>query len=259
MDLVEVRQSSLPGAGDGVFALKRIEPGQRITLYDGEVVSPARYFAMDTMRDPRIHYTLHSASRGIVVATNIDGTDPTMCGHKVNDALSISRDDALGYEHELEGYIAAYSGGRPRPWNVKVVNDGEGSYIEAERQIDVGEELFMCYGVAYWASRVYSTKFWNADDLDDRQLARELYSTAVTLCARSNLSTELPSLPKRAGLMSTSANGDALWDLEANTVLRDEDLTAVGLALFNRDLAVLRLKKPDLRSVIIAAMKKCPN
>ena len=57
LDCCEVRQSTIPGAGLGLFATKTIYPKQRITKYSGRIISRTEAESSESA------YILHVNSR----------------------------------------------------------------------------------------------------------------------------------------------------------------------------------------------------
>jgi len=116
---VEVRPSTLQGAGQGLFALECIEPGEVVGEYVGDVIdSVTKAFRL---RDRR-----YLACTG----------DPRV------------RIDALRHPEVVLRYVCHHPRAERR--NVRFRPEGTRVWVEATRRVEPGEELFMDYGDSYW-------------------------------------------------------------------------------------------------------------
>ena len=118
-----VKKSTIPGAGKGLFTLKFIAKGKKITEYKGKVSNWKEVNHNDGM-NAYIYYV----NKNHV----IDGSTNT-------DNLARYINDAKGCE----------PGERPKN-NCYFVNEGIRVFIEAKRDIEAGAELFVGYGKEYW-------------------------------------------------------------------------------------------------------------
>lgn len=121
-DLV-VKKSTIPGAGKGLFTLKFIAKGKKITEYKGKVT---------TWKEVNHHDGLNAYIYYVNKNHVIDGSSST-----ANLARYIN--DAKGCE----------TAERPKN-NCYFVNKGLRVFIEAKRDIEAGSELFVGYGKEYW-------------------------------------------------------------------------------------------------------------
>lgn len=116
---VEVRPSSISGAGLGVFALEPIEAGVLLGEYAGDAIDTvARSFRL---RD-----------RDYLVCT----ADPRV-------RLDALRHPEVVYRHVCHHPQEARRNVRFRPEGLRV-------FVESTRRIEAGEELFADYGGSYW-------------------------------------------------------------------------------------------------------------
>ena len=123
LDCCEVRKSSIPGAGLGLFATKVIYPGQRITKYSGRPISHAEAEASNSS------YILHVNSKLCLDAT---GTGH-MVGRYANEGAISGRVNNARFGAQQVCYTCKRTG---RLW----------SPIIATRKILPDEEIFAPYG-----------------------------------------------------------------------------------------------------------------
>ncbi|MBI5101578.1 MAG: hypothetical protein HZB33_07085 [Nitrospirae bacterium] len=116
---VEVRPSTIPGAGQGLFSMERIEAGVRIGEYTGDIVHGV--FNVLRLRD-----------KDFVART----ADPSVCI------------DALRRPEVMTRYICHHPGEGKR--NVRFRNEGSRKFVETTRAVHPGEELLADYGDMYW-------------------------------------------------------------------------------------------------------------
>lgn len=148
---VELKISTIPNAGNGVFVKKRFKQNEKICYYDGDD-SP-----IETIKD---FYYLHS---------NFDKTKPNRKG-KLKDykdiAQFINDGDMIPMTDEMRSddygilkvsnklineRIELYKINSQKIANVYIKED---FYMYAKRDIEKGEELFYSYGFGYWISKI---------------------------------------------------------------------------------------------------------
>lgn len=117
--MVEIRPSTVHGAGQGIFALERIAAGVTIGEYTGDVVD-SMWRAM-RLRD-----------RSYLALT-------------CDAAISI---DALRRPEVMMRYICHHP--RKGKCNVQFVDQGVRKFVVTTRPVDPGEEFFIDYGDTYW-------------------------------------------------------------------------------------------------------------
>lgn len=121
-DIVEVRQSNINNAGDGLFALRDIEEGEHICLYFGVLVFNTQVYEGYYESD----YLLESESNDFI----IDAADSKSClGRFSNDSLGLKLDNS-----DFAFYDSPFSG-----------------YLYATKDIGAGEEIYTSYGASYWS------------------------------------------------------------------------------------------------------------
>lgn len=116
---VEIRPSTVRGAGQGLFALERIEAGVTIGEYTGDVVD-SRWRAM-RLRD-----------RSYLAPT-------------CDTAFFI---DALRRPEVMMRYLCHHP--RKEKRNAQFMDQGIRKFVVTTRPVDPGEELFIGYGDTYW-------------------------------------------------------------------------------------------------------------
>ena len=119
---VEVRPSTIPGAGQGLFAMERIEAGVTIGEYSGDIIDSV--FKVLRLRD-----------KDYVARTS----DPSICI------------DALRRPEVMMRYICHHPKEQKR--NVKFRDDGSRKFVETTQPVDPDEELLTDYSDVYWRLR----------------------------------------------------------------------------------------------------------
>ena len=129
---IEIRKSTIPGAGNGVFCKKAIPSGMDLGYYRGEIISPEEH---------ERRYTKKGYGEYVLVATDMD-KDPEQVhidGIKHNNWIS---------------RVNAPKGTGKKP-NIYWDNYG---HVFSLRNIKAGEELFANYGAAYWRGKRNGTR-----------------------------------------------------------------------------------------------------
>jgi hypothetical protein len=116
---VEVRPSTISGAGQGLFALERIEARVTIGEYTGDIVDS-------------VSKVLRLRDKAYVALT----ADPAICI------------DALRRPEVMMRYICHHPQQEKR--NVHFRNQGSRKFVETTRPVDPGDELFTDYSDIYW-------------------------------------------------------------------------------------------------------------
>ena len=118
---VKIKQSSIVGAGNGLFANKKFKKGDYICAYSGvlvdnEVVNRGDYISQYIYQ----HYNGNYA---------IDADDELSCyGRYINDSLSKRKTNCEFNQHK----------------------DSDYAYVRAVKNIKKGDEIFVKYGPEYW-------------------------------------------------------------------------------------------------------------
>ena len=116
---VEVKKSKIPGAGEGLFAKRSFQQGEKICDYRGKVLSLA-----DVLKEPNRDYVM-----GLGLNCHVDAREAyAVPGRYVND-----REDP----------------------NARFVKDKKRrkADVVALRRIHPGDEIYASYGQGYWRAR----------------------------------------------------------------------------------------------------------
>lgn len=155
------KASTIPGAGDGLFANEFIKQGATVCTYNGVNIDKDEVVDM-YMIDPEgylsnIHpYVRDFNSQQVVVG--VPSADLFKSGVMVNDGAKpkgVSHDLLKAYldESHSRANVAAISPESSESIesieNIEGIDSGPLAY-QATRDINSGEELFACYGVGYW-------------------------------------------------------------------------------------------------------------
>lgn len=139
---VEIRRSSIEGAGLGVFTTVAVRRDDKLTRYNGIVVRHDITSGEYSQRLP---------TREILVG------DPlhfcvSMCAHMINDALTVV---STGTPEDVQRSALTYVRDSPLAANVHMRFEPRTKqlYAVASRDINAGDELFCSYGINYWISR----------------------------------------------------------------------------------------------------------
>ncbi len=141
---LELRESTIAGAGNGVFAAENIKKGEIICEYDG-------YFKASKECDERERIYSIDAGYGLCIVG--DGI-----GAMINDIVDFRELTEL----EAEGL---FSGKPPVSQKhncyFKFIGEGEFSHIYILASVDVasGSELFIPYGFRYWIQQYYDKNY----------------------------------------------------------------------------------------------------
>ena len=123
--LLVVADSTIPGAGKGLFTLKNVPAGTRICTYEGERLSKEDLPIPNIF--PRFDYVWTNNTLTII----IDGYNKTSFGPFMNDPA----------DEEL--------------CNADIVQRNSKVYVETTRELFSFEEVLTSYGGGYWADRFH--------------------------------------------------------------------------------------------------------
>ena len=120
---LEIKKSTIPGAGKGLFTKIKIEKGTRILQYTG---TKTTWKDVDHVNgtNPYIYYV----NRNHVIDAS---KHPKALGRYANDARGLQRQKGISN-------------------NAEYVKDGVNIYIHATRNIPAGGEILVSYGKEYW-------------------------------------------------------------------------------------------------------------
>jgi SET domain-containing protein len=128
-----VKKSTLPGAGKGLFTKRDVKKGERFIEYLGEIITEAE---LDKRAENDIYgYAFYVSKKKCIDAYYT----PEHLGRFANDAKGIVR--VKGIKNNC-----CYRIFKQRGW------------IEAERDLKAGEEIFVSYGPEYWKDIRYNIK-----------------------------------------------------------------------------------------------------
>jgi hypothetical protein len=119
-NLVEIRPSNIPNAGNGVFAKEDINSGEMLGIYRGEALTPDQF----TKRFKDVDYATY-------VLTIKNGT--------------------INVDGEKKGYnwVSRVNGPRGTTMKTNIWWDDDGN-VFSKRKIKAGDELLVSYGPSYW-------------------------------------------------------------------------------------------------------------
>lgn len=146
---VEVRSSTIDGAGRGVFAIQTFRQGEYICSYVGSNKAPSNLH--------EFCYSLRSPS-GVWKVGNPSSLSDV--GHIINDGASFCLDESWRDDTgifrvsspKVVSSINEYLRSSQEKANVCFVDSS--FRVHAMRDINAGEELFYSYGVDYWVNKI---------------------------------------------------------------------------------------------------------
>jgi SET domain-containing protein len=140
----EVKKSQIPGAGKGLYTKVDFKKGERIIEYIGEIITEAE---LDRRAERDIFgYAFYINKRRCIDAYYT----PEALARYANDAKGLTRVKGLKNN-------CCYSIWKNRGW------------IEAERDIKAGEEIFVSYGAEYWRDIRYNLKLEKEKEKQKKQ------------------------------------------------------------------------------------------
>ena len=122
---LEVKHSTLPNSGKGLFTKRDIKKGERIVEYLGEIITEAE---LDRRAEKDIFgYAFYINSKRVIDA------------YYTPNAIARYANDAHGYTRQMDiRNNCCYEIWKNRGW------------ITAEKNIKAGSEIFVSYGKEYW-------------------------------------------------------------------------------------------------------------
>lgn len=125
MKKCEIRESGIPGAGKGLFAIVPIKKDEIITGYGGSffINVKSKYLLRDSL--------------GVTWDAEEDYDDELELGRFANDADFNPENFGHRYQNNCEFYSSPILGIPPK--------------LKATRDIEAGEEIFVPYGENYWS------------------------------------------------------------------------------------------------------------
>mmetsp|Transcript_17982 Transcript_17982/g.37164 ORF Transcript_17982/g.37164 Transcript_17982/m.37164 type:complete len:334 (+) Transcript_17982:186-1187(+) len=172
-----VAPSSIPGAGLGVFANRRILVGELLTLFPGDALllwngsvgdvgaglgvvlgsnnsngnnknvddaAAAQQYSSDKAR----LYELKIGDKRSIVGNAQQTAEPAYIGHLINDGCTLTnRSNAARTRYSRESAACCNA-------VFEDIHQGCHYMVVASKEIQTGEELFASYGEGYWMSRI---------------------------------------------------------------------------------------------------------
>jgi SET domain-containing protein len=130
---LQVKKSTLPNAGKGLFTKRDIKKGERIVEYLGEIITEAE---LDRRAENDIYgYAFYISKKKCIDAYYV----PEALARFANDARGLTRVKGITNN-------CSYQIWKNRGW------------IVAEKNIKAGSELFVSYGAEYWKDIKYNIK-----------------------------------------------------------------------------------------------------
>jgi hypothetical protein len=152
---LEVKLSTIPGGGNGVFTLRDIKQGEPVCYYAGHD-EPMGENNMDPYAIQRCQFNMNRI--GLRVPEGTHGV-----GQLINDASSIDFANLPLNEHgffslqSIKKLENDYHRCSFEKLNVRTIEDGEQIIFYALKDIKAGEELFFGYGPDYWVTHFCAT------------------------------------------------------------------------------------------------------
>lgn len=148
-DYLEVRKSTIPGAGKGLFTLRDIKKGERVVEYLGEIIT-------DKECDRRAEkdqygYFFYISKNKCVDAYHM----PEVKARYANDASGLTK--VKGIRNNCCYEVWKRSG-----------------WILAEKNIKAGEEIFVSYGAEYWRDIRYNIKLEKEKELQKVKVKKKI-------------------------------------------------------------------------------------
>ncbi len=150
---LEIKESSIPGAGMGLFTLHPISKGTRIVEYTGKIKT-----WKEVQHNHENNYIFYVTRNHI-----IDGSKAKKCfARYINDARGLKK---------IKGQNN----------NAAFTRDGLRVFVDATKDIEAGGEIFVAYGKEYWdvvrnnlaADRINGKKSQNKASKVERSVARK--------------------------------------------------------------------------------------
>ncbi|MFT3824601.1 MAG: SET domain-containing protein [Chitinophagaceae bacterium] len=143
---LEVKRSTIPGAGKGLFTKKEITKGTHIVEYKGKVTT----WKDADHRDGKNGYIYYVKRNHVIDASNNE------------KALARYANDARGLQ-KVKGIQN----------NAEYIEDGIRTFIVASKTIVAGSEILVGYGKEYWDAIRYNIK------LDEKEAQKALGAKAM--------------------------------------------------------------------------------
>ena len=151
---LEVKESRITDAGEGVFATRKIVKGEIICEYRGTIVEYNE--DKDKKESHNLTYTDMSCDDDHFIRGN-------SVASKVNDLISFSKytDIDINMLVIVGKLKRTVFDGKELEYNCFYKGAGSKVFIVASADIEVGQELYVEYGLRYWFRRLFDEGFIN--------------------------------------------------------------------------------------------------
>lgn len=142
---LEVKRSTIPGAGKGLFTKKEITKGTHIVEYKGKVTT----WKEADHRDGKNGYIYYVKRNHVIDASN----DPKALARYANDARGLQK--VKGKQN-----------------NAEYLEEGVRTFIVAAQSIPAGSEILVGYGKEYWDAIKFNIKLEEKEARDAAKKAK---------------------------------------------------------------------------------------
>lgn len=161
-----VDESTIPGAGKGLFTSTDIPRGSRIVEYKG------RRTTWKEVKDDSTNYYIYTINRNNVIDAQ-----------KTLSALARYANDAKGFVR-IKGLTN----------NCVYVNDGNRAFIESVKDIPAGAEIFVDYTQEYWKVLKENVR---ADKRREKEIEREEAAQKRKTAAKKKVGSKVAKATKK--------------------------------------------------------------
>jgi hypothetical protein len=152
---LEVKLSTIPGAGNGVFTSRDIKQGDPVCYYAGRDEPQG-----ENSTDP---YAIQHQFNGTIRVGHRFAEGTHGVGQLINDAASLDftvlplNDHGFFSIKSMKNLEIDYNKHSYENMNMSYSKDGEEYVMYSRRNIKAGEELFVSYGSDYWVTHFCKT------------------------------------------------------------------------------------------------------
>lgn len=164
---LEVKRSTIPGAGKGLFTKKEIAKGTHIVEYKGKVTT----WKEADHRDGKNGYIYYVKRNHVIDASN----DPKALARYANDARGLQK--VKGKQN-----------------NAEYLEEGVRTFIVAATTIPAGSEILVGYGKEYWDAIKFNIKL---EEKEARDAAKKAKSATKKNGTKVKVKTATASVTKK--------------------------------------------------------------